>query len=79
MQSTITNAKAFIEIQKEFGSFDKYIWSFVNNKTIYNSFKTFKDYPTKTEVSDLMSKDLKKEGLSLSAAPSFMPTWKHVE
>ncbi|EPZ49353.1 methyladenine glycosylase [Bacteriovorax sp. BAL6_X] len=62
VESTVSNAKYFIEIQKEFGSFDKYIWSFTNGKTIYNTFATLKDYPSKTELSDKISKDLKKRG-----------------
>ncbi len=62
VESTVSNAKYFIEVQKEFGSFDKYIWSFTNGKTIYNSFSGLKDYPSKTELSDAISKDLKKRG-----------------
>jgi len=61
--SATINAKAFIDIQKEFGSFDKYIWSFVDNKPIINrGFKSYKDAPTTTEISDKISKDLKKRG-----------------
>ena len=60
VESTVSNAKAFLKIQKEFGSFDQYIWEFVQHKTIYNTFKTIADYPTKTTVSDAISKDLKK-------------------
>lgn len=62
IESTISNAKAFITVQKEFGSFDKYIWSFVNGKPIYNSFKTLSDYPSSTDLSGKISKDLKKRG-----------------
>ncbi len=62
IESTITNAQAFLAIQKEFGSFDKYIWSFVNGKPIRNRLKKSGDYPTRTEVSDTISKDLKKRG-----------------
>jgi DNA-3-methyladenine glycosylase I len=62
VESTVTNAKAFLKIQKEFGSFDKYIWNFVNHKTIVNSFKSLAEYPTKTPLSDAISKDLKKRG-----------------
>ena len=61
--SSTINAKAFIKIQKEFGSFDKYIWGFVNYKQINNKgFKSYKDAPTTTEISDRISKDLKKRG-----------------
>ena len=62
IQSTITNAQKFLEIQKEFGSFDKYIWQFINHKTIHNKFKTLKDLPPTSPESDAMSKDLKQRG-----------------
>ncbi len=62
IKSTIQNAKFFLEIQKEFGSFDKYIWGFVNHKPIINKFKKLKYLPANTKESDAMSKDLKKRG-----------------
>jgi DNA-3-methyladenine glycosylase I len=62
IESAITNAKAFLKTQKEFGSFDKYIWQFVNYKPIINSWNSLKEIPAKTKESDLMSKDLKKRG-----------------
>jgi DNA-3-methyladenine glycosylase I len=62
INSTVGNAKAFLNIQKEFGSFDNYIWQFVDYKPIINKFNSMKDLPTKTEISDIMSKDLKKRG-----------------
>lgn len=58
------NADAFIEIQKEFGSFDKYIWSYVSHKPQVNLPKNLKDIKTKTEISDMISKDLKKRGMN---------------
>ena len=61
--SAVSNAKAFLKVQKEFGSFDKYIWSFVGGKPIDNKLKGG-DVPAKTETSDAMSKDLKKRGFS---------------
>jgi DNA-3-methyladenine glycosylase I len=64
IKSTIKNAKIFMDIQKEFGSFDKYIWEFVDNKPVKNHFKTLKDVPAKTELSDKISKDLKRRGMS---------------
>jgi DNA-3-methyladenine glycosylase I len=64
IDSAIKNAKAFIKIIEEFGSFDKYLWEFVNNKQIKNKFKTLKDFPAKTELSDKISKDLKKRGMN---------------
>jgi len=61
--SATINAKAFIEIQKEFGSFDKYIWGFVGFKTINNrGYNSYKDAPTTTDISDRISKDLKQRG-----------------
>jgi DNA-3-methyladenine glycosylase I len=62
VRSAITNAQAFIKIQKEFGSFDKYIWQFVNYKTIVNKWKSLKELPATSKESDAMSKDLKKRG-----------------
>jgi len=58
--SSIQNAKAFLKVQDEFGSFDKYIWQFVGHKTIRNRFKTLKDLPAQTAESKAMSKDLLK-------------------
>jgi len=58
------NALAFIKIQEEFGSFDNYIWEFVDNKTLVNSIKSLSDIPVKTETSDKIAKDLKKRGMS---------------
>ncbi len=60
--SAINNAKRFLEVQKEFGSFDSYIWTFVDGKPIINSFKSMQEIPATTEESDAMSKDLKKRG-----------------
>ena len=60
--STILNAKNFIKIEKECGSFDKYIWSFVNYKQIVNQIKKLSNIPVNTNISDVMSKDLKKRG-----------------
>ncbi|ANF53260.1 DNA-3-methyladenine glycosylase [Chryseobacterium glaciei] len=60
--ATITNAQKFQEIQEEFGSFSKYIWGFVGGRPIKNNPKTLKDVPATTEISDILSKDLKKRG-----------------
>jgi DNA-3-methyladenine glycosylase I len=62
IEATISNARAFLEVQKEFGSFDAYIWQFVGGKPIQNRWKSLKDLPAKTPESDLMSKDLKRRG-----------------
>jgi len=62
IKATISNAIAFMKIQNEFGSFSKYSWAFVNNKPIINQRKTMKEIPATTEISDKLSKDLKKRG-----------------
>ncbi|HPI19548.1 MAG TPA: DNA-3-methyladenine glycosylase I [Candidatus Kapabacteria bacterium] len=62
IRATIENAKQFLKIQKEFGSFNKYIWSFSDGKTIHNAWEELKQIPARTELSDLMSNDLKKRG-----------------
>ncbi|HUR98710.1 MAG TPA: DNA-3-methyladenine glycosylase I [Pyrinomonadaceae bacterium] len=58
--SAVSNAKAFLKVQKEFGSFDKYIWSFVDGKPIVNKLKDTSEILPRTEISDAVSKDLKK-------------------
>jgi DNA-3-methyladenine glycosylase I len=60
--ATISNAQAFLKVQKEFGSFDKYIWQFVGGKPKQNAWKTHNRLPAKTTESDAMSKDLQKRG-----------------
>ena len=62
INALILNAQLFIEIQKECGSFDKYIWAFVDNKPIINAFASLDEMPANTIVSDKISKDLKKRG-----------------
>ena len=62
VRSAVTNAQAFIIVQKEFGSFDKYIWQFVNNKPIINKWKKMSDLPATSRESDALSKDLKMRG-----------------
>ena len=64
IKSAIKNSKVFIEIQMEFGSFDNYIWAFVNNKQIVNKFERMKAIPSTTDLSDKISKDLKKRGMN---------------
>ena len=64
INSAIRNAKAFLAVQKEFGSFDSYVWRFVGNKTKKNKWKTLKEIPARTRESDLMSVDLKKRGFN---------------
>lgn len=60
--AAVNNAKRFLDVQKEFGSFDKYIWSFVNHKPIVNNWKTLSQIPPTTKESDALSKDLIKRG-----------------
>lgn len=62
IRAAINNAQRYLEVQKEFGSFADYIWSFVNHKPLINSWKTMSDLPAKTELSDQISKDLLKRG-----------------
>lgn len=64
IHSAVANAKAFLEIEREFGSFDKYIWSFTDGKTIKNEFKELSEVPAKTELSEKISKALKKRGFN---------------
>ncbi|MDG1437240.1 MAG: DNA-3-methyladenine glycosylase I [Rickettsiaceae bacterium] len=62
ISASIINAKAYLEVQKEFGSFDNYIWQFTNGTIIKNHYSSLKELPASTHESDLMSKDLKKRG-----------------
>ena len=63
VSSVVTNAKIFKLIQSEFGSFDQYLWGFVSGVPINNKFNALSEVPAKTELSDLISKDLKKRGM----------------
>lgn len=60
--ATVNNAQRFLEVQQEFGTFSKYIWSFVDGKPIVNHPKTLKDVPATSEISDSLAKNLKKRG-----------------
>ena len=62
IRATISNAQLFLEVQKEFGTFDSYIWSFTGHKPIVNAWKSLSDLPAKTDLSDKMSKDLSGRG-----------------
>ena len=62
IEGAIINAKAFLQVRQEFGTFDKYIWSFVNGKQIQNKFKSLKVLPARTKLSDKISDDLRKRG-----------------
>ncbi len=62
IESSVANARALLKVQKEFGSFDKYIWGFTGGKTIKNKFKSLSEMPAESDESRAMSKDLKKRG-----------------
>ncbi len=62
--SSVQNARVFLDIQEEFGRFDTYIWSFVDGKPIQNNWQTMDGVPASTDLSDKVSKDLKKRGMS---------------
>jgi DNA-3-methyladenine glycosylase I len=62
--SAVKNAKAFLQVQKEFGSFDAYIWQFVGGRPVRNRWRSIKQMPARTAQSDAMSKDLKKRGFN---------------
>lgn len=62
IESTVSNAKSFMKIQDEWGSFDAYLWSYTDLRVLYSDFQTMSDYPTQTELSATISKDLKKRG-----------------
>jgi DNA-3-methyladenine glycosylase I len=62
IQSAITNARAFLKLQQEFGSFDSYLWNFVDGRPKQNEWKSWMEIPSRTEISDILSKDLKRKG-----------------
>lgn len=68
IEATVTNARAFIQVQQEFGSFSKYIWGFVGGEPIQNHWKTLQEVPATTSLSDQISKDLKKRGFKFQGS-----------
>ena len=62
VESTVANARAFLAVQKEFGSFDRYVWGFVSGRPLQRLRKTLKDIPARTALSDALSKDLERRG-----------------
>ncbi|UZO81616.1 DNA-3-methyladenine glycosylase I [Aquimarina sp. ERC-38] len=68
VHATINNASRFMEIQKEFGSFNTYLWNFVDHTPVQNSWKHYKDAPATTPLSDQISKDLKKRGFKFTGS-----------
>ena len=69
IKAAITNAQLFMDVQKEFGSFSEYIWAFTDGKPITNTAKTLADVPATTELSDTVSKALKKRGFKFVGSP----------
>jgi DNA-3-methyladenine glycosylase I len=68
IEAAVTNARIFLNVQEEFGSFDKYIWQFTGYKTIINRPKTLKDLPAQSKESDLMSKDMRSKGFKFAGS-----------
>lgn len=64
IRSAVTNARAFLKVQEEFGSFDRYVWRFVDGRPVQNAWTTLEELPARTALSDAMSKDLKARGFS---------------
>jgi DNA-3-methyladenine glycosylase I len=64
IEAAVSNAKAFVEIRNEFGTFNKYIWGFTDGRTLHNGFNSEEDVPAKTELSERISEDLKKRGFT---------------
>ena len=74
--ATRANAQAFLQVQAEFGSFDAYLWSFVDGKTIVNDVPDYRQAPAKTALSEKLAKDLKNVVLSSPDQSQFYPTYK---
>ncbi|MCX7043969.1 MAG: DNA-3-methyladenine glycosylase I [Candidatus Sumerlaeota bacterium] len=68
IEAAIKNAQAMLDIKAEFGSFDSFLWRYVDHAPIQNAWRSLSDLPTRTEQSDLMSKDLKKRGFSFAGS-----------
>lgn len=66
VNAAITNARAFLKVQEQFGSFDRYVWQFVNGRSVQNSWKKIADIPSRTPESDAMSKDLRDRGFKFA-------------
>ncbi|MBM4177796.1 MAG: DNA-3-methyladenine glycosylase I [Ignavibacteria bacterium] len=64
IKASITNAQAFLTVKNEFGSFDEYIWGFVDGRPVINAFRNLSELPARTDLSDRISKDLKKRGFA---------------
>jgi len=64
IEAAVKNAQAFLAVQEQMGSFDRYIWNFVDGQTIHNSFTMLRELPAETEISRVISKDMKSRGFS---------------
>jgi DNA-3-methyladenine glycosylase I len=64
IEGAVTNARAFLQVRKEFGTFDAYIWKFTGGRPLHNGFRSLEELPAKTELSDRISMDLKKRGFT---------------
>ncbi len=64
MQAAVKNARAFIEVREEFGTFNRFIWQFTDGETIHNRFRSMQEVPANTPISDAMSKELKRRGFT---------------
>lgn len=64
IRSAVTNARAFLAVQQEFGSFDRYLWGFVDFKPVQNTWQSIREIPARTDISDRLSKDLQRRGFS---------------
>jgi DNA-3-methyladenine glycosylase I len=68
LEATITNARRFLDVAAEFGSFDRYIWGFVGGRTIHHRFRALRQVPATTRESDVMSKDLRRRGFRFAGS-----------
>lgn len=64
IEATIANARAFLAVRREFGSFDRYVWAFVGGRPLHNAWRAVREVPARSEISDALSEDLKKRGFS---------------
>ena len=72
VEASVTNAKAFLEVQKEFNSFDKDIWKFIGNITLQNNWKSMKEIPATINESDTMSKDFKNRNFKILGSTIYL-------
>ncbi|HEQ71623.1 MAG TPA: DNA-3-methyladenine glycosylase I [Spirochaetia bacterium] len=68
IQAAVTNARAFLEVRREFGTFNRYIWKFTGGKPIHNRFRSLSELPPRTELSDTIAADLKRRGFQFTGS-----------